>query len=124
MIRDRGGELVPATEMIDSTSMGDPAQHRSLDELVAAFAAMPPAPVDQGRLDLIVRRAAGGLREQLESAWLTPEEGVPGDAWGRKVPRLPEAQIAVMQSGVARLIANGQPVILSGDNLFVDLDLS
>jgi len=32
-------------------------------------------------------------------------------------------QIAVMQIDVARLIANGQPITLFGDNLFVELDL-
>jgi MOSC domain-containing protein YiiM len=30
----------------------------------------------------------------------------------------------VMQTGIARLIANGQPLTTFGDNLFVDLDLS
>ncbi|HTS51819.1 MAG TPA: MOSC domain-containing protein [Burkholderiales bacterium] len=33
-------------------------------------------------------------------------------------------QIAVMQADVARLIANGQPLALFGDNLFLELDLS
>ena len=36
----------------------------------------------------------------------------------------PDAQLAVMQTDVAALIANGQPLVLFGDNLFVDLDLS
>jgi MOSC domain-containing protein YiiM len=36
----------------------------------------------------------------------------------------PDAQLAVMQTRVAELIANGQPIALSGDNLFLDLDLS
>lgn len=33
-------------------------------------------------------------------------------------------QLAVMQLDVAELIANGQPLALYGDNLFLDLDLS
>jgi MOSC domain-containing protein YiiM len=33
-------------------------------------------------------------------------------------------QIAVMQAAVAELIANGQPLTLFGDNLFLELDLS
>src|SRR5262249_59940802 len=36
----------------------------------------------------------------------------------------PEKAIAVMQSDVAELIANGQPLALFGDNLFLRLDLS
>jgi MOSC domain-containing protein YiiM len=49
---------------------------------------------------------------------------VPGDGWTRRPPRDPDAQLAVMQSDVAALIANGQPLTLFGDNLFVELDLS
>jgi len=35
-----------------------------------------------------------------------------------------DAQISVMQREVAELIANGQPLTLFGDNLFVEIDLS
>jgi MOSC domain-containing protein YiiM len=49
---------------------------------------------------------------------------VPGDGWSRRPPRDPEAQLAVMRREVAELVANGQPLTLFGDNLFVDLDLS
>jgi MOSC domain-containing protein YiiM len=55
---------------------------------------------------------------------LSPEEGVPGDDWLRRPPRKRDAQLAVMRSDVAELIANGQPLTLFGDNLFVALDLS
>ena len=40
------------------------------------------------------------------------------------MPRKPEAQLAVMRRDVAELIANGQPLTVFGDNLFVDLDIS
>jgi MOSC domain-containing protein YiiM len=73
---------------------------------------------------LIVSRGAGGRREILERARLTAEAGVPGDAWGRQGSRNPEGQITVMEIDVARLIANGQPLLLFGDNLFLHLDLS
>jgi MOSC domain-containing protein YiiM len=33
-------------------------------------------------------------------------------------------QLAVMQQDIADLIANGQPLTLFGDNLFLELDLS
>jgi MOSC domain-containing protein YiiM len=55
---------------------------------------------------------------------LAPGVGMPGDARGRD-PELDEAsQLAVMQRDVAELVANGQPLTLFGDNLFLDLDLS
>jgi MOSC domain-containing protein YiiM len=55
---------------------------------------------------------------------MTPESGVPGDAWGRQRHPASEAQLTVMQIDVAELIANGQPLTFFGDNLFLELDLS
>ena len=103
---------------------GDAAHHRSLDELEAGERALPDAPKRAGRVALIVRRRADGVRETPESTTLTPEDGLPGDGWGRRPPRDPEAQLAVMRFGLAEFIANGQPLTLFGDNLFVDLDIS
>lgn len=54
----------------------------------------------------------------------TPDSGVPGDRWGRKLPANPEAQLAVMRKDIAEVIANGQPLTTFGDNLFVDFDIS
>jgi MOSC domain-containing protein YiiM len=73
---------------------------------------------------LVVKKGLDGLREILSKTNLTPEGGVPGDAWGRAAKPNPEAQLAVMQQDVATLIANGQPLTMFGDNLFLDLDLS
>ena len=103
---------------------GDAARHRPLAELEAALGALPAAPRDTGRLALIVRRRADGVRETPERVVLSPEEGVPGDGWSRRPPRDPEAQLAVMRRDVAELLAHGQPITLFGDNLFVELDLS
>lgn len=103
---------------------GKPARHRTLAELEAGLRALPPAPKDSGRLDLIVRRPARNAREILHRARLSPEEGLPGDDWNRKPSPVPDAQLAVMQHDVAGLIANGQSLALFGDNLFVNLDLS
>lgn len=103
---------------------GDASRHLSRAELDAALHALPPAPRETGQLALIVRRLANGTREEPESVRLTPEEGVPGDGWNRRPPRDPEAQLAVIQRDLAMLIANGQPLDVSGDNLVVDLDLS
>ncbi|MSO82123.1 MAG: MOSC domain-containing protein [Acidobacteria bacterium] len=87
-------------------------------------AAMPPAPRDTGRVRLLVARGHNGQREMLPQAHMTPESGVPGDAWGRQRHPAPEAQLTVIQIDVAELIANGQPLTLFGDNLYLDLDLS
>ena len=103
---------------------GEPSRGRRLAELKAGLLALPPAPKESGRLALIVRRRADGERETPEFVQLFPDEGVPGDGWSRRPPRDPLAQIAVMRRDVAELIANGQPLTVFGDNLFVDLDLS
>jgi MOSC domain-containing protein YiiM len=109
---------------VDSKSVGDPARFRPLADLERMLKGGPPAPADSGRLALVVSRGQGGRREPLPRAVLTPEGGVPGDSWGRRSRRDRDAQLAVMQLDVAELIANGQPLTLFGDNLFLDLDLS
>jgi hypothetical protein len=103
---------------------GDASRHRPLAELKAGLRALPRAPKDAGVLALIVRRRPDGVRETPEYVQLFPDEGVPGDGWTRRPPRDPLAQLAVMRRDVAELIANGQPLTVFGDNLFVDLDLS
>jgi 2-hydroxychromene-2-carboxylate isomerase len=103
---------------------GDAASHQPLAALDAALRALPAPPRDAGRLALIVRRHPDGVRATLDRVTLSTEEGVPGDGWSRRPPRDPQAQLAVMRRDVAELIANGQPLTLFGDNLFVDLDLS
>ncbi len=110
---------------LDSDSVGDVSRFLSFTELERGLSSLEPAPTDSGRLSLIVRSsAARGRRETPTSVLLSPEEGLPGDTWGRQPDRRVEAQLAVMQTGVARLIANGQPLPLFGDNLWLDLDLS
>ena len=103
---------------------GNSSRHRPLTELEASLHALPELPKDSGRLALIVRRPADGSRETPERLRLTPDEGVPGDAWGRNPERNLEMQIAVMRRDVAELLANGQPLTLFGDSLFVDFDIS
>jgi MOSC domain-containing protein YiiM len=103
---------------------GDPARHRPLAELEAGLAALAAVPADTGRLAVVVRRRADGVREVVSRVRLTPEEGVPGDGWARRPPRDPQAQLAVMRRDVAELIANGQSISVFGDNLYVDLDIS
>jgi MOSC domain-containing protein YiiM len=103
---------------------GDPSRHLALDQLEVQMEALPSAPRDAGRLALVVRRHSDKVRECLARVELRPATGVPGDAWGRGPDANPEAELTVMQVEVAELIANGQPLTVFGDNLFVELDLS
>ena len=112
------------TTSITSQSTGDAERFRTADDLRRGLADLPAAPKDSGRVASIVRRMDLGQREAPDRLLLTPEAGVPGDAWSRQRRPDPDAQIAVMQADVARLIANGQPLELFGDQLFLELDLS
>jgi len=109
---------------LDSGSVGDPSRFLTLGDLETGLGILPTPPRDAGRVVLVVRRGEAGRREAPAKVHLSPEDGVPGDAWGRGKAPHPEAQIAVMGADIAGLIAHGQPLTLFGDNLFVDLDLS
>lgn len=108
----------------DPVPPGDPTRHRALSALEAGLRALEPASPTSGRVTLLVRRRADGVRETPASAWLTREGGLAGDDWTRRPPRDPEAQLAVMRRDVGELVANGQPLTLFGDNLVVELDLA
>jgi hypothetical protein len=108
----------------DRSPRGDPTRHRTFGELEGGLRGTPAAPRDAGWLVLIVRRLADGTRDTPKFVTLSCDDGVPGDAWSRRPPRELDAQLAVIQRDVAGLLANGQPLTLSGDNLVVDLDLS
>jgi hypothetical protein len=110
--------------MIDSRTPGDPGRFLPMEILEERLERLVPAPRDRGRVALVVRKAGGGVREMPEKVRLDPEQGMPGDAWGRRSQPDPLAQLAVMELAVAELIANGQPIALFGDNLYLDLDLS
>jgi hypothetical protein len=109
---------------LDSTSIGIPARYVQLAELDRRLQAARAAPRDAGSVCALVRRVEGGRRELPDSVVLSEADGMPGDSWGREPERNPEAQLTAMEWGVAELIANGQPLALFGDQLFVDLDLS
>lgn len=113
-----------AVDSIDSASIGNPALFQPLATLERELASAVPAPRDRGRVVLLVSRGDGGRRTTLSRAVLTPQSGMPGDAWARQRRPSREAQLTVMQANVATLIANGQPLALFGDNLILDLDLS
>ena len=96
----------------------------SLSELETGHMSMIAPPKDSGRVILIVRRCGEGVRETPERARLCIEAGLFGDEWSRRPTRDVEAQLAVMRADVAKLIANGRPLTMFGDNVFVDLDIS
>jgi len=103
---------------------GDPERHLALIELEGRFERLAPAPRDGGRVRFVVKRAPDKTRDVLDWVELRPATGIPGDAWGRHPAPDPIAELTVMEITVAELIANGQPVTVFGDNLFMDLDLS
>jgi hypothetical protein len=115
---------------IDSDSLsfpgarGDRRLHLSRSELESAIAALPPPPRDRGTVDLLVARGTLGERQLPEIALLTVEGGMPADRWAAEGRYGPEFQLATTRSDFARVIANGQPQELHGDNLHLTLDLS
>ena len=102
---------------------GEPSRHLALDELEGRLRALPEAPRHSGRVVLVVRRRPDKAREIPDRVELRAGSGVPEDAWGREKAD-PEAELTVMQADVAEMIANGQPLTVFGDNLFLELDLS
>jgi MOSC domain len=109
---------------IDSNTMGDANQFRSFAELEQMLRALPPGRKNNGGVTFLMRRGDGGQREVLQKVALARGIGIPGEAWGRSAERDQDMQIAVMETDVAELIANGQPLTLFGDCLILDLDLS
>jgi len=103
---------------------GDPSRHLTLDELERRLHALPAAPRDTGRVTLLVRRRPDKAREAPPLVDLQPRTGLPEDAWGRQPNPDPQAALTVMQVDVAELVANGQPLTVFGDNVFLELDLS
>ena len=122
--------LTAAPGSIDTESLrfdgirGDARQHLSRVQLEAAFAELAPAPLDHGTVGLLVSRPAVGVRDMPQQALLTVDGGMPGDRWATDDRYGPAYQLATTQLDRANVIANGQPLELHGDNLYLDLDLS
>lgn len=109
------------TRIADSLTI-DTARHLDEAALAAAFATFDAPPTDRGRLDHLVVRGEDGSHEMVDAITLSPERGIHEDRWGAGDRQ--DAQVAMMETAVAAGFANGQPLALFGDNLFVDLDLS
>ncbi|MGE5224209.1 MAG: MOSC domain-containing protein [Omnitrophica WOR_2 bacterium] len=109
-------------KIIDSNTVGAPAHFQTLEDLERMLESLPGAPADQGQVNLIVTKGQNGRRETPGRVLLNPIPDAPGDAKDDQEDG--DTQLAIMQRDVAELIANGQPLPLFGDNLFLDLDLS
>jgi hypothetical protein len=103
---------------------GDVRRHLGRAALEAAVAALPAAPRGEGSVELLVARGPHGERELPREVRLTVEGGMPQDRWGADGSPRAEFQLATAQADFARLIANGQPLELHGDNLYLQLELS
>jgi MOSC domain-containing protein YiiM len=110
--------------MVFEGPFGNAARHLPFAALERGLSSLAPPPTSRGRVALLVARREAEERELPGGVYLTPQGGMPNDAWARKSPERLDAQLTVMRSDVAGLIANGQPLSLFGDNLFVELDLS
>jgi MOSC domain-containing protein YiiM len=107
--------------------------HLSTDELRAGLDHVRGAPADSGTLELIARRPAEEQREILETGELDLSAGLIGDMWADRPSSStadggpnPEAQVTVMNSRAAALVAGPETDrwAQAGDQLYVDLDLS
>jgi hypothetical protein len=106
--------------------------HRTPEELLAGVDHVRSSPRDAGVLELVVVRPAKYERRVLDAATLDLGLGVVGDTWiERGSSRTadggpnPEAQVTVMNSRAADLVAvTRERWPLAGDQLYVDLDLS
>ena len=106
--------------------------HLRLEQLHAGLPHILASPMDDGALELIVRRPAVDQREVLDVAELDLSEGLVGDTWrSRSSSRTadgsahPDMQLNLMNARVAHLVAGARSRWpLAGDQLYVDLDLS
>jgi len=107
-------------------------EHLSRERLAAGLGRIRGSPRDGGRVVLVVRRPAVGVRELAGEAMLDQVAGLAGDNWlARGASGTPdgaadpERQVTVMNARVAELVAGGKDrMALAGDQLYIDLDLS
>jgi len=101
------------------------AAKSTVEDLEARWGDIDRSPQDQGTVELIVRRPAPDQREPMQRAAFSAEAGLLGDDWLRRHGDEIEAQITLMNSRVAQLLAGDKARgAEAGDQLFVDLDIS
>ena len=107
-------------------------EHLSRRRLESGLGKIRGSPADRGRVILVVRRPAAGVRELADEAMLDTVTGLAGDNWLTRGsssrtggPADPERQVTVMNARAAELVAGGTDRMpLAGDQIYVDLDLS
>ena len=107
-------------------------QYRTADELQAGLDEIGRSPVDDGTLELIVRRPDVDVREVLAEGELDVADGLVGDNWSRRPSSTtadgsphPDMQLTLINSRLLALISpDPERRALAGDQLAVDLSLS
>jgi MOSC domain-containing protein YiiM len=95
-----------------------------LASLEAGLDEIRRSPLDEGTVELIVRRPADNERETLAEARLDASAGLVGDVWLDEDGD-PARQVTMMNARVVALLARSRDRwSLAGDQLYVDLDLS
>ena len=104
-------------------------EHLTADELNAGLVDVLAAPVDDGTLELIVRRPGVDVREVLVEGELDITDGLVGDNWNQKPTSMgaphPDMQLTLINSRLLALVCpdpTRRP--LAGDQLVVDLSLA
>lgn len=117
---------------LDAADAEHAAHHRGADELAAGLDSVRSSPRDAGVVELLVVRPAVGEREMPVDVTVDLRDGLVGDTWRERGNRRrpdgsadPEAQVTVMNSRAALLVATtAERMPLAGDQVYVDLDLS
>jgi hypothetical protein len=114
-----------ARTRFEATSLaGNPSFHLQESALFSALAAVRRKAVPgQGIIAAVVVRGVDGVRDQPTHANISVDGGLVGDRWSVGKANRGD-QISMMNVDVACVIANGQSVVLFGDNLFTCMDLS
>jgi MOSC domain-containing protein YiiM len=104
-------------------------EHLSRQRLESGLGTIRESPADRGRVILVVRRPAVGVRELADEAMPGTVTGLAGDNWLTRGSSSgsadPERQVTVMNARAAELVAGGTDRMpLAGDQIYVDLDLS
>jgi len=107
-------------------------EHLSRQRLESGLGKIRESPADRGRVILVVRRPAVGVRELADEAMPGTVTGLAGDNWLTRGSSSrtdgsadPERQVTVMNARAAELVAGGTDRMpLAGDQIYVDLDLS
>ena len=108
------------------------ARHLTIEELEEGLPEIARSPKDEGVLELIVRRPAVNAREVLTVGELDMDAGLVGDTWAKRSSARtpdgsphPDMQLNIMNARTVALIATmKERWPLSGDQLFIDLDLT